>query len=136
MQIQLETFTCAGSEDSVETCANAINVKTGPVVGMMILNDEEALKVTGEAKVFPDRVYFSFDRVYPTPEGPPVPFCGVALNDNRDRFGVTTHAALPPAHGLDIVPAKVDRSPDAAVLRFPIVYTYVQSPEGTFQPRR
>ena len=136
MQIQLETFTCAGSEDSVEECANAINVRTGPVVGKMLINYGEVLKVTGEAKVFPDRVYFSFDRVYPTPEGPPVPFCGVALNDNRDRFGVTTHAALPPAHGLDIVPAKVDRSPDAAVLRFPIVFTYVQGPEGSFQPRR
>ncbi|WPB78749.1 serine/threonine-protein kinase [Archangium violaceum] len=136
MQVELETFTCAGSEDSVQECANAINVRTGPVAGIMLLNDKEVLKVTGEAKVFPDRVYISFDRVYPTPEGPPVPFCGVALNDNKERFGVTTHAALPPAHGLDIVPAKVDRSPDAAVLRFPIVYTYVQSPEGTFHPRR
>ncbi|OJT26732.1 hypothetical protein BO221_01510 [Archangium sp. Cb G35] len=135
MQVQLETFTCAGSEDSVQECANAINVRTGPVVGLMILNDEKVLKVTGEAKVFPDRVYISFDRVYPTPEGAPVPFCGVALNDNKERFGVTTHAALPPAHGLDIVPAKVDRSPDAAVLRFPIVYTYVQGPGGTFHPQ-
>lgn len=136
MQVELETITCAGSKDSLKDCANAVNVRTGPVVGLMLLNDEQALKVTGEAKVFPDRVYISFDRVYPTPEGPPVPFCGVALNDNRDRFGVTTHAALPPTLGLDIDPAKVDRSPDATVLRWPIVYTYVQSPEGSFQPRR
>ncbi|HEX5753209.1 MAG TPA: protein kinase [Archangium sp.] len=136
MEVELETITCAGSEDSLQECANAINIRTGPVVGLMPLNDKESLKVTGEAKVFPDRVYISFDRVYPTPEGPPVPFCGVALNDNRDRFGVTTHAALPPTLGLDIDPAKVDRSPDAAVLRWPIVYTYVQSPEGSFQPRR
>ncbi|HEX8818791.1 MAG TPA: serine/threonine-protein kinase [Archangium sp.] len=133
MEVRLQTTTCAGSK---QPCSNAINVKSGPMEGILILNDETGLKVTGEAKVFPDRVYISFDRVYPTPETPPVPLCGVALNDDTDRFGVTTHAALPPTNGLNIDPARVDRSPDATVLRWPIVYTYIQGPEGTFQPRR
>ncbi|MGZ3459088.1 MAG: serine/threonine protein kinase, partial [Archangium sp.] len=93
MEVRLQTVTCAGSG---QPCDNAINVKTGPMAGMLILPDETGLKVTGEAKVFPDRVYISFDRVYPTPAGPPTPLCGVALNDDTDRFGVTTHAALPP----------------------------------------
>ena len=38
--------------------------------------------------------------------------------------------------GLKIDPTRVDKSPDAAILRWPIVYTYIQGPEGTFQPRR
>ncbi|HYO57266.1 hypothetical protein, partial [Archangium sp.] len=134
MQVQLMTVTCAGSVPP-QRC-NAVNVKSGPMEGMLILNDTEGLKVTGEAKVFPDRVYIAFDRVYPKPEGPPEPLCGVVLNDDTDRFGVTTHAALPPTTGLHIDPARVDRSPDATVIRFPIVYTYVQGPEGSFQPRR
>jgi serine/threonine-protein kinase len=135
MQVELESFTCAGPGGTGHCLA--VNAKSGPVEGMMILNDEEALKVTGEAKVFPDRVYISFDRVYPTPEGPPVPLCGVALNDGMVRFGVTTAAAMPPEsrQGLIVDPALVDRSKDAAVLAFPIVFTYIQGPEGSFKPR-
>lgn len=145
MEVHLLTTTCASSK---QPCPNAINVKSGPIEGILILSDETGRKVTGEAKVFPDRVYISFDRVYPdrvytssdqvfpTPEGPPEPLCGVALNDNTDRFGVTTHAALPPTTGLEIDPARVDRSRDAVILRRPIMYTYIQSPEGTFHPRR
>ena len=145
MEVRLQSTTCTSSE---QPCPNAINVKTGPMEGILILSDETGRKVMGEAKVFPDRVYISFDRVYPnrvytssdrvypTPEDPPEPLCGVALNDDTDRFGVTTHAALPPTTGLEIDPARVDRSPDAAVLRWPIVYTYIQGPEGTFHPRR
>ena len=141
MEVELLTGTCASP---VQPCPNAINIKTGPVEGVLILNGEEGLKVTGEAKVFPDRVYIFFDRVYPnrvtqenlTPEGAPVPFCGVALNDDVDRFGVTAHAALPRAQGLEIDPTRVDRSPEATILRWPIVNTYIQGPEGTFQPRR
>jgi eukaryotic-like serine/threonine-protein kinase len=134
MQVELENVTCASAGGKGH--CNAVNVKTGPVEGMMILNDEDALKVTGEAKVFPDKVYISFDRVYPTPEGPPVPLCGVALNDAMTRFGVTTYAAKPPGgvQGLILDPALVDRSKDAAVLSFPIVFTYVQGPEGSFKP--
>jgi serine/threonine-protein kinase len=133
MEVQLMTVTCAGSVPP-NRC-NAVNVKSGPMEGMLVLQDETILRVTGEAKVFPDRVYISFDRVYPKPEGPPEPLCGVVLNDDTDRFGVTTHAALPPTTGLHIDPERVDRSPDATVLRFPMVYTYIQGPKGSFQPR-
>jgi len=145
MKVRLQTTTCA---DSQQPCPNAINVKSGPMEGILILSDDTGRKVMGEAKVFPDRVYISFDRVYPdrvyttsdrvypTPEGPPEPLCGVALNDNTDRFGVTTHAALPPTTGLEIDPARVDKSPNTTILRWPIVYTYIQGPEGTFHPRR
>ena len=130
MQVQLVNVTCAGPGDF----CNTVNVKSGPVEGELILNDEDFLKVTGEAKVFPDRVYIYFDRLHPTPEGPPVPFCGAALNDNRNQFGVDTFAAWQ-QKGAKVDPAKVDRSPDAAVLNFPIVFTYIQGPDNKFRPR-
>lgn len=133
MEVELETITCT---TALEEQCNAVNVKTGPMVGALRLDDGGLLRVTGQAKVFPDRVYISFDRVYPTPEGAPLPLCGVVLNDDTDRFGVTAHSALPPAKGLNIDPALVDHSPDATVLNFPVVYTYFQGPEGTFKPQR
>lgn len=130
MQVQLVNVTCAGPGDF----CNTVNVKSGPVEGELILNDEDFFKVTGEAKVFPDRVYIYFDRLRPTPEDPPVPFCGAALNDSRNHFGVLTWAAFPQKGAL-VDPAKVDRSPDAAVLNFPIVFTYIQGPDNKFRPR-
>jgi len=130
MEVNLVNVTCAGPGNF----CNTVNVKSGPVEGELILNDEDFFKVTGEAKVFPDRVYIYFDRLHPTPEGPPVPFCGAALNDSRNSFGVFTWAAIPQKGAL-VDPAKVDRSPDAAVLNFPIVFTYIQGPDNKFRPR-
>jgi serine/threonine-protein kinase len=130
MEVQLVNVTQAGPGDF----RNTVNVKSGPVEGELIVNDEDFFKVTGEAKVFPDRVYIYFDRLHPTPEGPPVPFCGAALNDDRNQFGVETWAAWPQKGAL-VDPARVDRSPDAAVLNFPIVFTYIQGPDNKFRPR-
>ncbi|HYO68067.1 MAG TPA: serine/threonine-protein kinase [Archangium sp.] len=130
MQVQLVNVTEAGPEHHRAT----VNIKSGPVQGELIVNDEDFFKVTGEAKVFPDRVYIYFDRLHPTPEGPPVPFCGAALNDDRNRFGVETWAVMP-QEGALVDPARVDRSPDAAVLNFPIVFTYIQGPDNKFRPR-
>ncbi|WP_257461885.1 serine/threonine-protein kinase [Archangium lipolyticum] len=130
--VELVTTTLAGVTESA-----AINIRTGPVEGWMILPDDRTYWVKGEAKVFPDRVYVQFDRIYldqlyPTRGRVPSPICAAAVDQgSRKQFGVQTYAAFP-IRGVEVDPTKVDHSPDAAVLNVPMVDTYVQRPGARF----
>jgi serine/threonine-protein kinase len=130
--VELTTVTDAGVGET-----GLRNVRSGPVEGWMILPGERIYRVTGEARVLPDRVYVQFDRIYldalyPTPGRAPSPICGVVVSErDRTKFGVQTHAASP-ARGVEVDPAKVDPSPDATVINAPMVDTYVQLPGRRF----
>jgi serine/threonine-protein kinase len=134
--VELVTPTWAGVEED-----EAFNVRTGPMEGWMnvadIMSDEiVAHRVTGEAKVFPDRVYIQFDRIYldqthPTPGRVPTPICAVAVHDYGEEFGVPTFAARPNG-GVEVDPAKVDRSPDATVINSKGIPVYIQRPGVRF----
>jgi serine/threonine-protein kinase len=103
----------------------------------MILPDDRTYWVKGEAKVFPDRVYVQFDRIfldqlYPTPGHVPSPICAVVVNEfSPKEFGEKTYAAFP-IRGVEVDPSKVDHSPGATVLNDPMVHTYVQRPGARF----
>lgn len=114
------------------------NVRSGPMEGWMSLPDGKIYRVTGEAKVLPDRVYVQFDRIYldgsypTTPGRVPSPICGVIVSErDRTKFGVQTYAASK-VRGVEVDPAKVDHSPDAAVIAAPLVDMYVQLPDRHF----
>ncbi|QRK10991.1 hypothetical protein JQX13_13520 [Archangium violaceum] len=115
-----------------------VNVRSGPMEAWMLLPDGSIRRVTGEAKVFPDRVYARFDRIYldglypETPGRVPSPICAVVVSDrDRTKFGVLTHAASPD-RGAEVDPAKVVRGRDFAVLNAPLVFAYVQLPDRHF----
>ena len=136
VDLELATFTWAGPRE-----ADAVNVRSGPMEGWMIVSTDESFenvahRVTGEANVFPDRVYIQFDRIYldethPTPGRVPTPICAVASDDWGQEFGVPTFAAKPNG-GVEVDPAKVDRSPDAAVINGRGIPVYVQRPGFRF----
>jgi serine/threonine-protein kinase len=131
-RVELMTTTLAGVTNSA-----AINIRTGPMEGWMILPDDRIYWVKGEARVFPDLVYVHFDRIYldqlhPTPGRVPSPICAVVVNEfSPKEFGVMTYAALP-HRGVEIDPTRVDHSPDAALLNVPMVQVYVQRPGRRF----
>lgn len=130
--VELVTVTDAGVGET-----GLRNVRSGPMEGWMVLPDERIYRVTGEAKVLPDRVYVQFDRIYldalyPTPGRVPSPICGVVVSErDRTKFGVQTRATSK-AKGDEVDPAKVDPSPDATVINAPLVDTYVQLPGRRF----
>ncbi|WP_158502153.1 serine/threonine-protein kinase [Vitiosangium sp. GDMCC 1.1324] len=131
--VELTTVTDAGLGKT-----SLRNVRSGPMEGWIFLPDESIRRVTGEAKVLPDRVYVQFDRIYldglypSTPGRMATPICAVVVSDlDRTKFGVLTHAALPD-EGVEVDPSKVDRIPDAAVINAPMVDTYVQVPDRHF----
>jgi hypothetical protein len=132
-EVVLETVTKA-CPDGV---CSASNVKTGPMGGWLWVNDDDLYWMTGEARVFPDRIYVQFDRIYldakwPTRGSTPSPIC-VTVTDYFDyQYGVATFAARP-GGGVVLDPARVDRSPDAAIINVPRVNARAQLPEG--QPR-
>jgi serine/threonine-protein kinase len=138
VDLELATFTWAGVRE-----ADAVNVRTGPMEGWMIVSPDESFenvahRVTGEAKVFPDRVYIQFDRIYldekhPTPGRVPTPICAVATDGWGQEFGVPTFAAKPNG-GVVLDPAKVDRSPGATVINGRGIPVYVQRP-GFLPPK-
>jgi serine/threonine-protein kinase len=123
---------------SAEGTAGDINVRSGPVVGSMDLHDGKIHRVTGELKVFQDRIYIQFDRIYldalyPEPGRVPSPLCAVLVSA-RDwtLFGEKTFEADPP-HGARIDASKVvHRGPDAAVMSAAYVTVYVQAPGRRF----
>jgi serine/threonine-protein kinase len=136
VSLELVNVTWAGVEED-----EAFNVRTGPMEGWMVTSPVEANKlvahrVTGEAKVFPDRVYIQFDRIYldetwPTRGRVPSPICAVAVHNYGEEFGEPTFAAMPNG-GVEVDPAKVDRSPDAAVINSKGIPVYVQRPGFRF----
>ncbi len=126
-----------------------LNIKSGPMGGWMFLPEgginwdtgevKQVHWVTGEAKVFPDRVYIQFDRIYldaiyPTQGRVSSPICGAAVSDlDRTELGVPPFTVRPPVPGAEVDPAKVVyHGPDAAILNAPTVDTYVQLPERRF----
>jgi eukaryotic-like serine/threonine-protein kinase len=137
-----------GTEVGTGEHTGLFNLQSGPMGGWMFLPEgginwdtgevKQVHWVTGEAKVFPDRVYIQFDQiyldaVYPTQGRVPSPICGVAVNDfDKTEFGVRTFAASPDP-GVKVDPAKVVyHGPDAAILNAPTVDTYVQLPGRRF----
>lgn len=142
----VDVLLTTGTEVGGGRTEGLLNIRSGPVGGWMFLPDgqydwetSEAKQVhwvTGEAKVFPDRAYIQFDRiyldaVYPTPGRVPCPICGVALGEfDRTQFGVEHFFPHP---GAEVDPAKVVyHGPDAAILNAPTVRTYVQLPGRRF----
>ncbi len=104
--------------------------------GWMFVAEDRIYRVAGEAKVFPDRAYIQFDRIYPdqtypTPGRFPAPLCAVAVSERGTQFGVYTHEAVQ-IRGVEVDPARVDHSPDAAILNFSRVTVYVQLPGRRF----
>jgi serine/threonine-protein kinase len=127
-----------GLDVSVDGSEGDLNVRSGPVVGSMDLPDGKIHRVTGELKVFQDRVYIQFDRIYldalyPEPGRVPSPLCAVLVSA-RDMtlFGEKTFEAEQP-HGARVDPSKVvHRGPDAAVMSAAYVSVYVQAPGRRF----
>jgi serine/threonine-protein kinase len=126
-----------GPDLGIEGTVGPINVRSGPVVGSMRVPDGKIHRVTGETRVFQDRIYMQFDRIYldalhPEPGRVPSPICVVLVSD-RDwtKFGMLTWAASPPI-GAKIDESKVDHSPGAAVLSSAMVDVYVQAPGHRF----
>ncbi|HEX8434712.1 serine/threonine-protein kinase [Archangium sp.] len=123
---------------SAEGSEGDINVRSGPVMGSMDLPDGKIHWVAGELKVFEDRIYIQFDRIYldalyPERGRVPSPLCA-ALISGRDmtKFGEKTFEADPP-RGPGIDPSKVvHRGPDAAVLPIAYAVVYVQAPGRRF----
>ncbi len=123
---------------SAEGSVGDINVRSGPVVGSMDLPDGKIHWVAGELKVFEDRVYIQFDRIYldalyPERGRVPTPLCA-ALISWRDmtKFGEKTFEADPP-DGPGIDESKVVyRGRDAAVMSAAYVTVYVQAPGRRF----
>jgi predicted Ser/Thr protein kinase len=138
-----EVFLDTGTKACPDGVCGAINIKTGPMGAWMYthIDNEDLHWVTGEARVFPDRVYVQFDRIYldakwPTRGSIPSPFCAVVTGrDYYDKYGEHTFAALPEG-GVVLDPARVDRSPDSAVINAPRVDARVRFPEGDPRNRR
>ncbi|QRK10993.1 serine/threonine protein kinase [Archangium violaceum] len=132
-EIELATVTDAGKGKT-----GLRNVRSGPMEAWMRLPDGSIRRVTGEAKVLPDRVYAQFDRIYldglypETPGRVPSPICSVIVSEyDRTELGILTHAALP-YRGAEVDPAKVVRGRDFAVINAPLVFAYVQLPDRHF----
>ncbi|MFE8604060.1 serine/threonine protein kinase [Archangium violaceum] len=131
-----------GVEVGTESNTGFFNVRSGPMEGWMFLpGDERSYRVTGEAKVFQNRFYVQFDRIYldalyPTPGRVPSPICAVVVSEREPtkKFGVLTYESEHPL-GAEIDPAKVVyRGADSTILNAHMADVYVQLP-GRQYPR-
>lgn len=117
---------------------NILNFRSGPVEGWVELPDGKIHWMTGRAKVYQDRIYMEFDRIYldalhPIRGRVASPLCAVAVDDDWRKLGVENYEPGMRAYDEYVDPAKVVfRGPDAATLPTRMVDIYVQLPGRRF----
>jgi serine/threonine-protein kinase len=134
-----EVVLATGTEVGAGSIENVMNFRNGLVEGWMELPDRRMYWVSGEAKVFQERVYMQFDQLYldalyPTRGRVPSPICAVAVSQrDRTKLGVFMYRVDDPSTAKFIDPSKVVyRGSDAAIIGTRMVDTYVQLPGRRF----
>ncbi len=140
--VEFTSLTDAGPPGS-----SPVNIRSGPVEGWLsVAVDGSVRRVTGVAKVFPDRVYVRLDRIYldsshtrgpdavATPGSEEAPICAVVMNMNYSAYGINTFTDIEKYKDrVDL--EKVDRGPEAAMLHSPLLNVRLQFPEGDARNR-
>ncbi|HSP79248.1 MAG TPA: serine/threonine-protein kinase, partial [Myxococcaceae bacterium] len=141
-EVEFTSLTDAGPPGS-----SPLNIRSGPVEGWLLVDfDGSVRRVTGVAKVFPDRVYVQLDRIYldsshtrgpdgvATPGSEEAPICAVVMNMNYSAYGINTFTDIE-GHRDRVDLEKVDRGPEAAMLHSPLLNVRLQFPEGDARNR-